>query len=535
MKTKLLTISLFLIAAFAGAVEQSSSKPNIIFFLADDLAYCDMSCFGQTNYATPNIDRLATEGRVFASAYAGGAWCAPSRTALLTGRNALHCAPVATDVNGCGTKFNPTVAEMLKTAGYATFACGKWHMMEPSDTGLPSKPCVNIPPAQLPWNRGFDVCRITQLRGALGMSFPHEIWTGDGQKNSIPENMSVTEESLAQNRISKRDAKAYNAQGLFVDATGKDSSQLRYGEELLREEAVAFMRANRRKPFFLYYASPLVHRPLIAKDIGHYLDKPAWKLCHKIHAAMVEELDRSVGTLLAEVRKLGLEKNTIILFASDNGFTSEGWWGVGTQNLWDDIPLFHIKGPWHRGKHINTDGGVTVPFIAWGPGRVVPGKTDRAISFHDFMATMAEIAGAKLPGPTDSVSFVPLLDGRDKDHPPHPPILWCGFSCIYGTMPDDWATDRKQSYRPDATLLDEHFFAMAFRNKSSPPTIRIFNTTTDPGMKHDIAADHPDIYDRAKAEFQKLTSTGNNSHLNHLSKPSSTTLADLQRDATDDN
>jgi arylsulfatase A-like enzyme len=507
MSMKTLIVSILL--AVAGGATAAEPKPNIIFFLADDLAYYDLSCLGQKNYATPNIDRLATEGRFFSNAYAGAAWCAPSRTALLTGRNARHRAPLATDAQGRGTKFNPTVAEMLKTAGYATFACGKWHMMEQGDSGLPSKPADGIPPAQWPWNRGFDVCRITQWRGAVGMSFPHEALTGNGKSIPIPENASVTEQYLAQGNISKLDAKAYNAQGLFVDGGGKDSAHLRYGEDVLRQEAVAFIRENQKKPFFLYYASPLVHRPLVARDIGPYLHKPEWALCHKIHAAMVEELDRSLGVIVDEVKKLGLEKNTIIVFASDNGFTSEGWWGVGTKHFWNDIPLFRTKGPWNRGKHINTDGGVIVPFIAWGPGRVVPGKTDRAISFHDFMATASELAGTKLPGPTDSVSFVPLLQARDKDQPMHPPILWSGPTCIYATMPDDWATDAKSStgknrYRPDAALIDEHYFALGFREQSSAtPVIHIFDVTADPGFQHDLASSHQKLRARAASLFKQ--------------------------------
>ena len=106
------------------ATDKENHKPNIIFILADDLSYGDLSCFGQKQFATPNIDRLAAEGRVFANAYAGGPWCSPSRTALLTGRNGAHFAPPSKD------RFNPTVAEMLKTAGYATCALGKWHMWE---------------------------------------------------------------------------------------------------------------------------------------------------------------------------------------------------------------------------------------------------------------------------------------------------------------------------------------------------------------------------------------------------------------------
>jgi arylsulfatase A-like enzyme len=273
---------------------------------------------------------------------------------------------------------------------------------------------------------------------------------------------------------------------------------MRYSEDIYREEAVKFMRGNKDRAFFLYYATPLVHGPLVAKELGAFKDRPApWTQRHKLWAAMVTELDRSVGIIVDEVKQLGLERNTIILFASDNGYAQWGYFG---RQAWADDPLFKNKGPWNRGKHINSLGGVIVPFIAWAPGRMPAGsKTDRAINFCDFMATAGELAGTKLPGPTDGVSFVPLLEGRDKDQPIHPAMIWPS-TCAHMQMPDDWAPEKdKTTYHPAAALLDEKWYALGLGK-----TVRLFDITTDPGLKHDLSGKRPDLRARAAAEFEKL-------------------------------
>jgi len=494
----------------AGAAEQKpapAGRPNIIFILADDLSYRDLGCFGQKQFSTPNIDRLASQGRIFSNAYAGGPWCAPSRTALLTGMNAWHFAPLEKDAGGQATKFRPTVAEMLKTAGYATCALGKWHMDEDSESWLKQKTWEEQKAATnwkgMPWHRGFDVCRIGYRCGFMGSNgnpyFPFQIETGDNQETALPENRNLDPACLW-----KYEDKRYDAQGRFLDNAGNDSSKMRYSEDIYREEAMAFMQANKDKPFFLYYATPLVHGPLNVKDLGAFKDKPApWTLRHKLWATMVGELDRSVGLLMDEVKQLGLEKNTIIIFAADNGYSE---WGYLGRKQWTDDPLFHNKGPWNRGKFITTNGGVIVPFIAWGPGRVPPGKTGRAVNLYDFMATAGELAGAKLPGPTDGVSFVPLLEGRDKDQPLRSFMAWPKSSTEFTKgIPDDYAPEKsKELFIPDAVLLDEQWYALALGK-----TIRLFDITVDPGMQHDVSAAHPELCARAVTELKKLNTESN--------------------------
>jgi len=488
-------------AAPALVPPSAPAKPNIIFILADDLSYGDLSCFGQTNFATPHIDRLAAEGRIFANAYAGGPWCAPSRTSLLTGRNPAHAAPLKI-AKGRGTRFNPTVAEMLKTAGYATAAIGKWHMQEGGESWFfnlktRAEQRAREIPAEMPWHRGFDVCRIGYSFG-LNPYFPHQLETGDTTEIPLPENSGVDDDYMSKNY---RLPAMYNAQGRFVDKLGNDASHLSYAEDLYRDEAMKFMEANRAHPFFLYYATPLVHGPMAVKELGEFANKPApWTPPHKAWAAEVRELDKSVELIVGEIKKLGLETNTIIFFAADNGYSEWGYFG---RTAWTDDPVFHNKGPWNRGKFINANGGVIVPFLAWSPGRIPPGKTERAVCFYDFMATAGELAGAKLPGPTDGVSMVPLLAGRDAAQPLRPAVLW-PVEGNYGIkIQDDFdPADQTTKYLPPSVLLDERWYALGFqKSPTAPLTIRIFDITTDPGCTNDLSAAQPALCQRAATAF----------------------------------
>ncbi len=241
-----------------------------------------------------------------------------------------------------------------------------------------------------------------------------------------------------------------------------------------------------------------MHGPLDVKQLGQFKDTTGWTLRHKLWATMVQELDRSLGMIVDEVKKLGIEQNTIIIFASDNGYAQWGYFG---RKAWSDDPIFHNKGPWNRGKFVTTNGGVIVPFVAWGPGRVPVGKTGRAVNFYDFLATAAELACTKPIGPTDGVSFVPLLEGRDKDQPLRAAMVWPHST---GTMnlTDDWDADMgsgKKAIRcPDAALLDEKWYAMELDGN-----IRLFDISTDPGMKHDLSAGHPDLAEAPGQSFRR--------------------------------
>lgn len=503
-----LALSFGHLPATAAEEGKAPQRPNIIFILADDLSYGDLSCFGQKHFSTPNIDRLASAGRVFTNAYAAGSWCAPSRTGLLTGLNWSRASP--TIKNGT-KKFCPTVAELLKTAGYSTCALGKWHMEEGGNSWHRGKTWEEEKQktvwSQMPWNRGFDVCRIG-YRSGNNAYYPHRLEYGDDQEIPLLQNLRIDSRYLY--KYATEGGSLFDAQGRYVDSAG--SSDLRYSEDLYREEALAFMRANKDKPFFLYYATPLVHGPLAVPSLGRFSDKSAeWKSARKFWAAMVEYLDVSVGAIHDEVKKLGIENNTIICFSSDNGYSAGGYLGSAG---WKDDPVFKNKGPWNRGKFVNTNGGVIVPFIAWGPGRIPAGKTDRAITFYDLMATAGELAGVTLPGPTDGVSIVALLEGRDKDQPVRDAIVWKGTGGERLKAPGPWVPEektpeKKQPLIADSVLLDEKWFSIALNDIPAPrepatvQSVHVFDITVDLGMEHDLATGRKDLCERALNELRK--------------------------------
>tara|TARA_R110002096_G_scaffold16106_58_gene55387 strand:+ start:2757 stop:4316 length:1560 start_codon:yes stop_codon:yes gene_type:complete len=505
----LLFLTLSATVAFADTQQE---KKNIIFILADDMAYRDLSCLGQEHFATPNIDRLANEGRIFTNAYTGGPWCAPSRTSLLLGRNGMNFLPTR-DEEG-NVSFRPTVANILKKGGYSSCVLGKWHMSEGQDSwALKVKDhedlCRKTNWSQMPWNRGFDVSRIGYRAGFDSRHgnpyFPQIIETGDYEHITIPENQHIDGKHIWK-------PNNYNEKAQFIDKNGHDATKLMYSETFYRKEAVKFMQERSESPFFLFYASPLVHSPIQTPDYSKFKDKESWPLVHKVYASMVEELDQSVGVLLDEVHALGLSKSTLIIFASDNGYS--GYTVIKSmlpkdrryeERRHNDDPIFQNKGEWCQSKFSTMNGGVIVPFIAWCPETVPAGtKTNRAINFCDFMATAAEIAGVELgPGETDGVSFLPLLEGRDASQKVRPSMIWPrSTSSFYnGLSVRDYNKNASPDERviPNAALLDERWYAIDV-NKS----IYIFDTFKDPGMRNDISMERTDLLSKAKEAFASL-------------------------------
>ena len=470
-----------------GASEQSqpgaARQPNIVFILADDLSYGDLGCFGQKHIKTPNLDKLAAGGLVCNNAYAGGSWCAPSRTCLMTGLRADHWSRGRPP-----ERTWPTVAGVLKGAGYTTGAVGKWHLQDDNKT--------------YPAKRGFDTALIGyMIDGPLNKMnpyFPQTMRREDGSEVRFPENAGVDDKYVWSYGTNDTRTRMYDGEGLFKDKSG--NTNVTYSEDVYREAALKFLRAGTDKPFFLYYATPLVHGPLGIKNLGRFRELPKdWDLKPSaattfrrlLWAAMVEELARSVGVILDELKQLGVEKNTLVIFAADNGYAAWGYWNTGGQ--WKDDPFFQHKGPWDRGKFVNSNGGLRVPFIMSWPGTLAPGKTDRAVCFYDFMATCAELAKVPIPGPSDGVSWVPLLKGNPEQLPLRAELRF----------PKECDGNGSGDYRTSSVLLDERWFA--FTEIGSPEfktnPVRIFDTATDPGCVRDLSMQKKELSARALNVF----------------------------------
>ncbi len=362
-------------------------KPNILYILADDLGYGDLSCYGQQRFSTPNIDRLAAEGLRFTQHYSGCPVCAPSRSSLMTGLHTGHTAIRGNkSVEPEGQQPLPdnaiTLAEILKKAGYATGAFGKWGLGPVGSTGDPNK-------------QGFDEFFGFNCQSLAHNYYPFYLW--------------------------------HNQDKVFLkgnEGTGKGE----YAPEIIHQKALDFMRKNHPgktgKPFFLYYPTTIPHAELfvpekyIASFRKRFLpeksfkgtdDGPQYKLgpygsqpeAHAAFAGMVSCLDEKVGELIALLKELGIEKNTLVIFTSDNGPHLEG--GA-------DPDFFNSNGPLRGYKRDVYEGGIREPMIAWWPGTIQPGRTTGHVSaFWDVLPTMAEVTGVEFPKNCDGISFLPTL------------------------------------------------------------------------------------------------------------------------------
>lgn len=371
-------------------------KPNIVYILADDLGYGDLSCYGQQKFSTPNIDRLASQGMLFRQHYTGCTVSAPSRSALMTGQHTGH-TPIRgnkgwkPEGNWPLPAASLTIAEILKNSGYVTGAFGKWGLGYIDTEGDP-----NV--------QGFD-----EFFGYICQSLAH---------NYYPDH-------LWQN---------HNKILLQENDSGKTGA---YSADIIHKAALDFIEQNSDNPFFLYYPSTIPHAEMFAKDdyMQKYMGRfdpeksfegvdsgPTFRLgpygsqpeAHAAFAAMVNELDDYVGELLDKLTEMGLEENTIVIFASDNGPHLEG--GA-------DPDFFDSNGELKGYKRDMYEGGIRTPMIVRWPGKVKKTSiTDHISAFWDVLPTLAEIAGAEVPSGIDGISFLPVLTGGKQ--PGHEYLFW---------------------------------------------------------------------------------------------------------------
>lgn len=355
-------LPVFLFATYAAtrisAATPAPQRPNIVFILADDLALGDLGCYGQKIIRTPNIDRMAAEGTRFTQAYSGTSVCAPSRTSLMIGKHIGH-SPVRGNRRIAEEGQLPlpagtvTVASILKGAGYATACAGKWGMGFFDTSGSPLKV-------------GFDHFFGYNCQTHAHSYYPTHLYRDD--------------------RRFALDGKTY-------------------AQNLIQSDVESWIRSHARQPFFVFYAVTLPHAKLEIDDLGAYASLDATPQA-RTYAAMVSRLDRDVGRLLDLLRELGIDRNTLVLFAGDNGSSHAPDSALGQ---------YFAQAQGMRGfKRTMYEGGLKQGALAWWPGRVPAGRvSDGLWAFWDFMPTAAELAGTKVPSSwaTDGKSIVPLLLG----------------------------------------------------------------------------------------------------------------------------
>ena len=439
-----------LFVAVAALARAQATKPNIIFILADDLGYGELGSYGQKLIATPHVDRLAAEGMRFTQFYAGSTVCAPSRSVLMTG---LHMG--RTRVRGNAGSGNTaaqmlrtgdvTVAGVLQQAGYATGLVGKWGLGLVDDEGEPRR-------------HGFDYHYGFLSQTHAHNHFPSFLWR-NGVKVPLPNDLVPVG---------------------AVEGTGYATKRIAYAGDLFAGEAQAFVERNRDRPFFLFLSLTSPHanneRSRVlgdgneVPDLGPYADRP-WNEAQKAHAAMITRLDRDVGELMAQLRRLGLDEKTLVVFSSDNGPHREGGPSY-------DPAFFQASGPLAGIKRSLTDGGIRVPFIARWPGRIRPGSVSTHVGyFGDLMATFAEVAGAKPRPNLDSISLVPTLLGRTGQR---------RHEFLYWEFYEDGVSQ--------AVLLEDRWKGIRLKNPRAP--LQLYDLANDLGETTEVAAKEPNVAER---------------------------------------
>lgn len=460
-------LALLVISPIAAllAADPAPKKPNVIFFLADDLGWNDLSCMGSKFYESPALDRLAADGVRFSRAYEAAPRCVPSRLSILTGKD--HNRPELRGEHGLPLD-QETVADAFKQNGYSTFFAGKWHE---GQEGF------------WPQDHGFEINKGGCSLGALATHF----WP-----------YTLPDKPVRHGPREDHNTAPY---GLEEGKPGE------YIADRLTDETIKFLQEHKKespdKPFFIELAHYLVHEPLegkpelvkhfeeklkaMPKDSGpdfenDYTGKVKLKQDLPVYAAMIKSLDESVERIRKALVDLGYDKDTIIVFASDNG-------GLSTTDLLGKRKVATSNKPLRTGKGWLYEGGMRIPMIFYWPGVTKAGTTtDRAVTGTDLFPTFLEMAGLPLRPDkhVDGESFAKLLRGDPT--PRSKPIFWYYDGAKIGT-----------GNTAMAAMLDgdTKLVRYIFENKDE-----LYNIREDIGEHHDLASENPEKVTAMKKQLE---------------------------------
>ena len=418
-------------------------KPNLIYIVTDDLGYGDLGCYGQKVVQTPRLDRLAKEGLRFTNHYAGHTVCRPSRLVYLTGYHTGHTA-IAGNNRHVLPEGAVTVTSLLQKAGYRTGGIGKWALGHNGSTGHPNR-------------QGFDF-----FYGYLDQSEAHDYYPEVLYRNEKAERLPGNVNSGKRNFSSKK---------------------VTYAHTRITEEALAFIERNKDRPFYLNLTWTIPHTNNEAgrvekdgqevPDYGIYKDRD-WPNPEKGFAAMVTLMDSDTGRIVDLLTKLGIAKNTLIVFTSDNGPHQEGG---------HKVEFFDSNGDLKGYKRSLHDGGIRVPMIAWWPGTIRPGTSDLISAFWDWLPTACQLGGVEAPKGIDGRSFAPTLLGKHESQVKHEHLYW-RWSRFRAVRVGKW------------------------KGVQTNQSLALYDLDRDLGEKNDVAAKHADVAERLRRIIADLERPG---------------------------
>lgn len=445
--------ALLALAGIAASSEGADRPPNLVILFTDDQGYSDVGCFGAEGFATPNLDRLAREGRRFTNFHVAQPVCSASRAGLLTGcypnRIGIHGAlgPKATHGIADG---ETTLAELLKSRGYATGMAGKWHL--------------GHRPAFLPIHHGFDEY--------LGLPYSNDMWPHhpEAKPGTYPPLPLIEGDRI-----------------IDPDVTDDDQRRL---TTLYTERAVSFIARNKDRPFFFYLAHSMPHVPL------HASDKYRGKSRQGAYGDVIEEIDWSAGQIMKALADNGVERDTLVLFASDNG----PWLSYGDHA--------GTARPLREGKGTCWEGGVRVPCIARWPGTIPAGtSSDAMLMTIDLLPTIARLVGADLPArKIDGLDVGPILSGEPGARNPHEAYLfYYEVNELQAVVSGDgrWKLQLPHTYRTLAGRPGGHGGIPAKYEQKKITRPELFDLAADVGERTDVSSAHPEIVARLLAEAER--------------------------------
>ena len=426
------------------------AKPNIIIIFIDDMGFGDVGFNGATGPKTPAIDRMAEEGRRFNDFYVGCAVCSGSRTSLMTGCHYKRLSMAAVLFPTSGQGLHPdevTIADMLKTVGYKTACIGKWHL-------------GHLPPC-LPTYQGFD--------SYYGVPYSNDMWID-------PAN-TLADDIVLREGLTLEEVKAGHKKRNWVPLM-RDEAVIEYPADQTTltkrytEEAVRYIKANKKSPFFLYLPHTMVHKPLaVSKAFENRTGEIIWDA--------IEEVDWSVGEVLKAVKEAGIEKQTLVIFTSDNGAA------VGSS-----LPLRSQKASVY-------DGGIREPCVMRWPGQIPAGTVCHEVAATiDLLPTIAKLAGAKLPTQKiDGLDIWPLMSGRKNAKSPHE--TYCLMHNAGTVRSGKW------KYYPWSELGGKDKGAKPVGRKPSPLPVQLYDTTSDIGETKNLADKYPEVVSKLQIAWEK--------------------------------
>jgi arylsulfatase A-like enzyme len=478
MSTRYLILVAVLCAFATPALAEE--RPNIVLIMADDLGYSELGSYGQKLIQTPHLDQLARQGMRFTRNYAGNAVCAPSRCVLMTGKHPGHAwVRNNSEVKPEGQRPIPesevTIAEILQSAGYVTGAFGKWGLGNPGSVGDPN-------------NQGFDRFFGYNCQRHAHSYYPSYLWSDD-KRIELNNNPPVPGHASLADGADPADPASYD---IFK---GQD-----YAPDRINEQALAFIRENRERPFFLYYPTVIPHVALHVPDeeLKPYLakkwnDPPFTRAAgygytphftpRAAYASMITRMDRYVGRILDLLKELELEENTIVVFTSDNGTTHL------KQEV--DYDFFQSVKPLRGLKGSLYEGGIRVPLIVRWPGKVKAGSTSSFMTgLEDWLPTLLAMTGLedKTPDDIDGVSIAATLSSHRQARRPFLYREFSGYGGQQAVWMANWKGIRQNMLR---------------KNNTDPLKIELYNLATDIGESKDVAAENPQVVARIRTLMEE--------------------------------